>query len=80
MQRTDPFDPNGGMAPIVVESRQLYLYGLMAYYACDAVTAARADLMGWPDTDELADARRRLRAITRSFADQLRDAEFDDPR
>lgn len=80
MQRTDPFDPNGGMAPIVVESQQLYLYGLMAYYACDAVTTARADLMGWPDTDELADARRRLRDISRSFADQLRDAGFDDPR
>src|SRR5690606_35290082 len=34
MQRNDPFDPNGGMAPIVIESQQLYLYGLMAYYAC----------------------------------------------
>ncbi|MCB0966825.1 MAG: hypothetical protein KDB37_08320 [Ilumatobacter sp.] len=77
MQRIDPFDPNGGMAPIVVESQQLHLYGLMAYYACDAVTAARADLMSWPDTGELTDARQRLRDITKGFSNQLRDAGVD---
>jgi hypothetical protein len=43
----DPFDPHGGLAPIVVKGSNIAAYSAMCWQGCRAVAEARQTLMGW---------------------------------
>lgn len=60
---TSPLDPLGGLAPIVVRSDALTMFGLMCFEGCDAVARARDELYGWQRPAEMTDAAAQLRAF-----------------
>jgi hypothetical protein len=66
---TNPFDPLGGVAPVVVDGRELATYMLMSWHGCLAVARARDELMGWTEMSEMAqeaiEIRRHAAAIMR---------------
>ncbi len=60
---TSALDPLGGLAPIVVRSDALTMFGLMCFEGCDGVARARDELYGWPRPVEMTDAAAQLRAF-----------------
>lgn len=64
----DPLDPHSGKAPIVVEAKSLYLYGLTCYHGTDRAIAAHHALMGWDPSAELATAREQMNHFNATLA------------
>lgn len=77
MQR-DPLDPGGGVAAITAKSSQLAMFGVVLFQGADAVRRARAELMGWPETDAMLHCREALEANSRLIVEQLRHSDDDD--
>ena len=62
------FDPRGGVAPIVVDGRELATYAVMCWQGCAAVARSRDELMGWdagPEMDESAEEIRRQASLAK---------------
>lgn len=69
----DPLDPSGGFAPVIIEASQITMFALMIGHSLQAVAAARSELMGWPETDAMADAVARINTIGKQYAGAMTD-------
>ena len=68
----DPLDPTGAVAPLVVTSENLTMFGVLCWQGCSAVAAARSELMGWSPTSDMITSSETIQAIAHDFVQHSR--------
>ncbi|MCU1398248.1 MAG: hypothetical protein JWN62_1357 [Acidimicrobiales bacterium] len=68
----DPLDPTGMVAPLMVTSENLTMFGIMCWHGCSAVATARSELMGWSSSTEMIASGEAIEAIARDFVQHRR--------
>lgn len=68
----DPLDPTGTVAPLMVKSENLTMFGIMCWHGCSAVAAARCELMGWSPSTDMTTNGEVIEKIARDFVQHWR--------